>query len=164
MLRPVLVPSWTGRQCRRLSLHCRKSPSAWRPSRPSFGASLQLRSRLRIGACASAPYRSPTPLCLIRSLASVFLLQLCPAVLPYIASESDGACMLHTPVCACPPLVSHRSTARAAKTSVEQAQRDLRKAKEAAGDKHSPTCFTKTESGEWIAAPDAIAQCLADCA
>ena len=51
-----------------------------------------------------------------------------------------------------------------AKTSVEQAQRDLRKAKAEAGEKHSPKCFALSEVGAWVARPEAVAQCLADCA
>ena len=57
-----------------------------------------------------------------------------------------------------------RTTARVAKTSIEQAQRDIRKAKEDAGEKHASTCFAISEAGEWVATPEAVAQCIADCA
>ena len=56
------------------------------------------------------------------------------------------------------------ATARIAKTSIEQAQRDIRKAKEDAGETHVSTCFAVGEAGEWVATQEAVAQCIADCA
>ena len=48
----------------------------------------------------------------------------------------------------------HRATARVAKTSIEQAQRDLRKAKEVVGEKHVSSCFAVGQAGEWVATHD----------
>jgi hypothetical protein len=69
---------------------------------------------------------------------------------------------LAPPVCAC--RAEDWATARVAKTSIEQAQRDLRKAREDAGEVHTPSCFAMGEDlKEWVATPEAVAQCLADC-